>query len=430
MHIKFQSGLNLGSKAILLMGATAAFSIPGAWAEFKTDAKRGGFKVFDLEDQTVFMTLNGQMKFDQNFFDTQNITTSSQLKTSQFPNGANLRTLELNLSGGLKKNWSYVIETGYGPKNVEINGAYLQYTGFQNAEISLGQLYLPFGLENTNSGKWLGFLERSAATLTFSPPAGLGLEYKTWRKNWLLDLAIAQPKHSRNANNRNEDTWGSDRWTYAGRLVYNTLPDQETVLHAGLSMNKAHSNHTDRHGNKVQLLRFSARPEAMIRSPQATSYELLSTPKIRNSYHITSSAECAWMKGPWLTQAEYMQTRVRQIDNPIPHLKFNGWYLQSSYVLTGESHDYNPKNGAFGKLTPHAQTGAWEIAARYSYLNLNDYNIQGGSTHNAGLGLSWYVNPNVRFMSNYIQAHKSNGANRIASKGKAHVVGLRAQVVW
>ena len=110
---------------------------------------------------------------------------------------------------------------------------------------------------------------------------------------------------------------------------------------------------------------------------------------------------------------------------------FSAWYVQASWVLTGESKGYNAANGAFTPPKP-AQPftlidrgwGAWELAARYSDLNLNShaldpasvvtnwtgaatetytyYNtVRGGDQRIATVGLNWYPNNAIRFALDY-----------------------------
>jgi phosphate-selective porin OprO/OprP len=110
-------------------------------------------------------------------------------------------------------------------------------------------------------------------------------------------------------------------------------------------------------------------------------------------------------------QGEYFHafTGGSEVGNP----KFWGGYLQVSYFLTGEHRIYDTANGIFLRIKPKQNFhplrggwGAWEVAARLSYLDLNNRgDIKGGQETNLTLGLNWYLNPNIRFMFNYIRAH-------------------------
>jgi phosphate-selective porin OprO/OprP len=109
---------------------------------------------------------------------------------------------------------------------------------------------------------------------------------------------------------------------------------------------------------------------------------------------------------------------------------FSGWYLQSSWTVTGESKAYNPATGAFTPPKPDhpfaldgSGFGAFELLARYSDLNLNDdaynpaslvtgwsgtsqtytfYNtVRGGDQRIATIGANWYPNSVIRVALNY-----------------------------
>ncbi len=56
----------------------------------------------------------------------------------------------------------------------------------------------------------------------------------------------------------------------------------------------------------------------------------------------------------------------------------------------------------------HRTWGAWEVAARFSYLDLDDGSIRGGNLNDVTLGLNWYVSPRIRVMANFVRAHLRN----------------------
>lgn len=65
--------------------------------------------------------------------------------------------------------------------------------------------------------------------------------------------------------------------------------------------------------------------------------------------------------------------------------------------------------------------GAWEVAARFSHLDLNDEGIIGGRLNNVTVGLNWYLNPNMRVMWNFVYADRDD-------VGDASIFQMRAQI--
>ena len=57
--------------------------------------------------------------------------------------------------------------------------------------------------------------------------------------------------------------------------------------------------------------------------------------------------------------------------------------------------------------------GAWEVAARYSVVNLNDNRTvigTAGQLTEYTLGLNWYLNPNMRVQWNYVHGNRNVAA--------------------
>ena len=82
-----------------------------------------------------------------------------------------------------------------------------------------------------------------------------------------------------------------------------------------------------------------------------------------------------------------------------------------------------------GKINIHNQKiGAWEVLARYSTVNLNDADINGGKEHDATLGLNWYLNSHITFLVNYVYAMAKPGSN--GKDDNINSVAARMQVVF
>ncbi len=140
--------------------------------------------------------------------------------------------------------------------------------------------------------------------------------------------------------------------------------------------------------------------------------------------------EGAWVTGPFSLESEWYSSLVEREDD-LSSLFFSGFYVQSSLFLTGESRgtQYVTSYGEFDSpVEPDRDFslrgggwGAWQLTARYSYLDLNDREIRGGILGDLTLGLNWQLNPNLRWMLNYIHAHR-NGS------GDADIIATRFAV--
>ena len=77
-------------------------------------------------------------------------------------------------------------------------------------------------------------------------------------------------------------------------------------------------------------------------------------------------------------------------------------------MLTGETIAYDRRSGVFGRVAPvNKRGGAWELAARVSYLDLNGPNAAfaaGGRLTDTTIGLNWYINAHTKFQFNWIYA--------------------------
>jgi phosphate-selective porin OprO/OprP len=138
------------------------------------------------------------------------------------------------------------------------------------------------------------------------------------------------------------------------------------------------------------------------------------------------SAEAAAGLGPLFFQGEYFWYNVDR-EFGLPSLNFNGGYAEASWTITGESRAYIPATGAYSGIIPNNPVniggtgwGAWEIAGRYSVVNLNDQlgtaaGIAGGQQTIYTAGLNWYVNRNIRFMVNYLHGTIQKQASSVST---------------
>ena len=144
-----------------------------------------------------------------------------------------------------------------------------------------------------------------------------------------------------------------------------------------------------------------------------------------------------------------------RVPNAIGAADWEGWVQErglyfahdwdSTYVPLLETHDpgeapedYWPKEIAFGK-TPEGKlykewrigsggfhgTGAWELAVRYSYLDLDSGNVRGGTLGDTTVGVNWYTNAYCKLVANYIH---SDLIDPTRGRSSTNIVAMRAQL--
>jgi phosphate-selective porin OprO/OprP len=152
-------------------------------------------------------------------------------------------------------------------------------------------------------------------------------------------------------------------------------------------------------------------------------------------------------------QGEYYQIGVTQSKLPgvpAPKLGFNGGYVEGSWVLTGEPHRYSIDRASWSRprvdhpfSLADGGIGAWEIAARYSTVDLDSNvipgvsqsltgGVYGGQQQIAALALSWYPNDWLRFMLQfqYVDVSKLNSAGTVQIGQRFETISARAQATW
>lgn len=163
------------------------------------------------------------------------------------------------------------------------------------------------------------------------------------------------------------------------------------------------------------------------------------------------SFEAAATYGPLILQGEYYWYNVDRggvTGVPTvgaPSVSFRGGYAQAGYVLTGETHHYNPGTASYGGIKPARPFsldgngwGAWEIAGRASTIDLNGQlgtatGIAGGRQTVYTAALNWYVNNNIRFMLNYLHgdvSKQSSATSTVDVGSQFDAVALRTQVAF
>ena len=198
------------------------------------------------------------------------------------------------------------------------------------------------------------------------------------------------------------------------------------LLHLGLSF--SYQLRDDAIGGAQ--VEFRARPESRL-----TNDRLVDTGTFSANWQGMVNPEAALVAGPFSLQGETCFTYVNR--DAGGNALFWGSYVFASYFLTGESRNYDASKGVFSKLKPNRNFhftgkgwGAWELALRFSHLDLNDSGINGGREQDITAGLNWYLTPDTRFMFNWIRAGVTDRDTPPSEHALAHIFQIRFQTYF
>ena len=313
--------------------------------------------------------------------------------------GVEFRRLRFFTSGTLYETMGYKLQVDFVGQDIDLKDAYIDFKKvpyIATNVLRIGHNKEPIGLEELTSSKYITFMERSLPTLAFAPSRNTGIllwnsvmnKRLVWEAGYYYDVGDSGDYFD-NFTNTNFSA------RVAGTPWYR---DSSHLLHLGLGY-----SHKFRNKDKTTL-RFRAQPETHI-----TDVRLVNTGSFASDGADLINPEAALVWGPLSLQGEYflMKTDAPALVDP----DFSGVYVYGSFFATGENRKYDQTGGTFGRVKPKDNFhfgqpgwGAFELALRYSKLDLTDQMIAGGEEQDLTAGLNWYINPSVRFMFNYVKA--------------------------
>ncbi len=279
--------------------------------------------------------------------------------------------------------------------------------------VQAGHFKEPISLEELTSSRFITFMERGLPNVLI-PGRNLGIMAMRVAEGENASIAFGCFRQvGENPPYLASDDGGTD---FVGRVTwlpwYDEATDGRGVLHLGMAYRYLDVSDPTQ--------RLAARAECGA-GPNVVDTNL-STLRITNVENTqTVGPEIAFVYGPFSAQAEYMGSLYKRAG--VQDYYANGAYVYVSYFLTGENRHYSRQRAAFDRVKPftnvfrvrtedgYVQTGwgAWEVAYRFSYLDLDDAaaGILGGNAHDHTIGVNWYLNPNMRVMADYVHCNTS-----------------------
>ncbi len=326
--------------------------------------------------------------------------------------GTEMRRARLFVQGKLWEAWNYKLQYDFvNTGSSGIADAYIQYTGLP-WKITVGHFKQPFSLQNMTSSKYITFAERGLPHL-FTPGRAIGVGADRSGNNWSLNAGLFGEGIDGASGDEDEG------FALTGRATYAPILTAQQHMHLGASLSY-------RDSGSVDSISFSDRPESHV-----TNVREVSTGSFNASSNLRTVAEAAYTYGPFSLQSEYYYVDIDRDSSTLSDLAFSGYYVEGSWFLTDDMRNYSGSKGAYGAIKPESVVGkggvgAWQLAMRFSSVDLNDADIIGGDAQNFSLGLNWFATNNIRMSANYINVLDVNGGAGNGDEPEAFQ--MRAQV--
>jgi phosphate-selective porin OprO and OprP len=291
--------------------------------------------------------------------------------------------------------------------------------------IRVGHYFEPFSLERLTANRFATFMERSLPDQPFAPARNLGVmangtmhdEHATWA------LGVFRTA----SDDFGDDVGDNGERAVTGRLTWLAWHDAAQTgrryVHLGAAGSFRDADN--------DFVRFRAQPEARLGAAIPNVPFFVDTGLLPADGYQLCGLEAALTWESFSCYGEYMWAPVDRIN--ADSVSFQGAYVIASCFLTGEHRPYKRGSGTLDRVMPlcplhkepgerwrAAGIGAWELAARLSYLDLDDANVRGGELTDLTIGLNWYATPFLRVTANWVRAFLDR-----TTWSETDIVGLR-----
>lgn len=435
--------VNIGEYQPLEVTAADAGQVPGSAAETASDQRLDELEkmVRELRDKAAkktlpSVTINGVFQADVGWVQQDQ---ASRQKYGDIQDGADFRRARLSAKGSVTETTNYFFQMDFGffgrPTFTDVWVEQTQVPLLGNVRI--GQWKQPFGLEVVSSFRYTTFMERSSLFQAFTPFRHMGIGFYDHTDE--LDATWAASVFRSGQDQFGGTLTDDGGWGTAERVTMLPMWEEDGQRYLHLGAGHFFNAPSDESINFRTIPEFyigANGPGAVGTSGQAVPGGANGTPFFLatgnlnlSSYNVVGS-ELLWVDGPVSLQSEAM---VTMCDFQGQSCALPGMYAQAGWFLTGEHRPYDRKLGTIDRVIPKENfgynaaggSGAWEVAARFSWLDLSDNGIHGGQLTDWTAGVNWYWNPYTKLVFNYVHAVASVPGS---DQSQTDMFGLRAQL--
>jgi phosphate-selective porin OprO/OprP len=382
------------------------------------------------KDKAYRIHLGGRYQMDAGWYDVDSNVQATLPGGIIYHDGVDPRRARLRADGTIHETFEFAIEfdfvnsvrvarpapaTPFDQTLTAPTDLWIQFSKTPLGNIRIGNQKEAIGFEHLVSSRYLPFMERSFNQDTFygggfngfTPGISFWDLYAEDHGTW--NIGLYKPVNNVFASSINDGDYA-----ITGRLTRLLQYEDEgrQLWHVGGSL-----SHRTTYDEFIQY-----RTRSPIRSGLSSQWPTPANITVFGDTLEWANFELVGVHGPWTFQSEYLANFLHNASfgaATADTLFYQGAYAQLFYFLTGESDNYSLERGAFDRVKPFANAfwvntdggscfnrGAWQVGARYNWLDLNDQGINGGQLHDLTAGLNWFLNPNSKLQFNYFTTYR------------------------
>ncbi len=364
--------------------------------------------------------------------------------------GAVFRRVRFGIEGKFFRDFIYELRFDFGGTDVESSGvvniARVGYVGIPGLRIQAGAMQPIFTLYDSTSSAELTTMERAGVVTAVVGVFGgdnsrraIEVTYQKENLLWDGDNFLISTAFT---GNRTTSQGGCQSPTHSGgaddectqilgRTALRLWSDGVSNIQIGASAAKTLSLQGQTTVPGSRTVQFRERPEVRVTGERFVDTGALAAEGADLiGYEFDANWQNLYLAG------EYYQWEVDRtlVGGVTKSPEFSGWYVEGEWIFTGENKRYvasGTNNNIAVWRGPSVTApwslgggiGAWSLSGRYSNLDLNDLEndavaanrVRGGEQTVTNIGLNWYLNSNLKLMTEYsmvdIQRQNAGGAS-------------------
>jgi phosphate-selective porin OprO/OprP len=344
-----------------------------------------------------------------------------------------LRSTRAVFDFDIDEKFSSKIALDFGSGQSRVADGYIDYKFSDYHKIRAGKFKSPIGLERWEGDTELLFVERGLPTnLVPNRDIGIGLYGEILPE--VIEYQLAITNGAADSVDSNSDTSGGK--DFVGRVFANPFKNSNTTWLQGLGFGVAGSI-GQRDGTTTSTeLASSYRTTAQ---NNFFTYNPASGTAFANGSLTRINPQAWYYNSSFGVFAEYIKTEYEISKSTAPStvssLTNDAWTVAVAYVLTGEDENFNGVKPRENFDPSKGKWGAFEVAARYGKLNLDDNTFPTYATLSSSaksidekiIGVNWYLNQNIKATLNFAINSFEGGAAGNADRPDEKSVISRVQ---